>query len=160
MNTETFTQQTPDGLYLIGTSNGDTKTKDAEARRDAAEKRKLIGMEAAALADGKAAMVDAAKLAMIDALLRSSNGTATIDEATDDLWAKFLDGGKWRGTVTRSLAMARIIRKDSVVKSERPSRHGGYVTRWQLIDRQKALQLKAAIQQREGPADAAAGPSF
>jgi RNA polymerase sigma factor (sigma-70 family) len=40
---------------------------------------------------------------------------------------QFMDGGRWRGAVTRSLAMRRIITPDSITKSDRPSRHRGYV---------------------------------
>jgi len=108
------------------------------------ERRKANGIS---LATGcKEDLIAAGKLAMLDALLSSPDGTATIDDATADLSAQFKDGGRWRGAVTRSLAMRRIIAADSVIKSDRPSRHRGYVTRWQLRDRDKALTLRERIQ--------------
>jgi len=42
--------------------------------------------------------------------------------------------------------MGRIIAAEIVDKSDRPSRHRGYVTRWQLRDRDKAVTLRDRIQ--------------
>lgn len=104
--------------------------------RDRGEVGKLRGMELAAVR--RPDRVTAGKVAMLRALLGSPDGTATIDDATADLAERFDDGGKWRGTVCRTLSMAKIIERVSVEKSDRPSRHRGYVTRWLLVDRCKA----------------------
>lgn len=40
-----------------------------------------------------------------------------------------------------------LIAADSVAKSDRPSRHRGYVTRWRRRDRDKAVTLRKRIQQ-------------
>lgn len=120
------------------------KTNNRDKLQADGERRKADGI---ALAAGcKEDLIAAGKLAMLDALLSSPDGTASIDDATADLSAQFKDGGRWRGAVTRSLAMRRIIAVDSVIKSDRPSRHRGYVTRWQLRDRDKALTLRDRIQ--------------
>ncbi|MDZ4658700.1 MAG: hypothetical protein SH868_14080 [Bythopirellula sp.] len=107
-----------------------------EQLRERAEMGKQFGMTLAA--DAKPDKVTAGKVALLKALLLSADGTATIDDATADLSAEFRDGGKWRGTVCRSLATAGLIRRVDVVQSDRPTRHRGYVTRWRLVDRQQA----------------------
>ncbi|MBX3435310.1 MAG: hypothetical protein KF847_18490 [Pirellulales bacterium] len=89
--------------------------------------------------------VTAGKAALLRALLNAPDGTATIDDATADLSAEFRDGGKWRGTVTRSLAVLGLIEPVGAEKSDRPSRHRGYVTRWRLRDRQKAVAYLASL---------------
>ena len=114
-----------------------------EALREQSESAKLAGMEIAAGA--KLDKVTSAKIALLRALLRSPDGTATIDDATSDLAAEFSDGGKWRGTVTRSLAIAGLIRRVDVVPSDRPSRHRGYVTRWLLVNRRRAQVLLSRL---------------
>ena len=78
-------------------------------------------------------------------LFRSPDGTSTIDDATLDLTAEFRDGGRWRGSVCRSLAMAGITKRVGVEKSERPSRHRGYLTRWRLVSRRKATLMLTAL---------------
>jgi len=99
-------------------------------------RRKDRGMAAALV--GKCLMVTQGQLAMLDALLRSPNGTASIDDATTDLTKKFPDCGHWRGSVPKLLAKRGIIERDGYVTSCRPSRHACPVTRWRLIDRAKA----------------------
>ncbi len=141
--------------------------------RERAERGKLAGMELAA--NRRPDKVTQGKVALLRALLLSRDGTATIDDATVDLAAEFRDGGKWRGTVCRSLALAGLIAPVGAVKSDRPTRHRGYVTRWRLVDRQKAAlfvsRLVAAVdvrilsaaelanQQSETPTGATAGVS-
>lgn len=137
---------------ICNTNNRDQLQADGERRKAAG-----ISLAAGCRED----LIAAGKLAMLDALLSSPDGTATIDDATADLSEQFADGGRWRGAVTRSLAMRRIITPDSVTKSDRPSRHRGYVTRWQLRDRDKAVTLRDRIQQtfdEKGPTVAAAEP--
>jgi hypothetical protein len=89
--------------------------------------------------------VKAGEVDLLRALLKSPEGTATIDDATADLTAQFRDGGKWRGQICLSLAKAGLIRRFDVVPSTRPSRHRGYVTKWQLVDRQKAVRLLSRL---------------
>ena len=132
--------------------------REGETRRDA-------GMAAAALP--KAVRVRAGQVAMLDALLRSPDGTATIDDATapDDLGQAFADGGQWRGSVPRSLAAMGLIAKLAAGASDRPSRHAGARYVWRLVDRTKAIvarcRLSAAVQNqlRETPPAATDGVS-
>ncbi len=111
--------------------------------RDRGEAAKLLGMTLAA--NARHDRVSTGKIALLRALLASADGTATIDDATTDLAESFGDGGKWRGTVCRTLAMAQLIERVGVEKSERPSRHRGYVTRWQLVDRRRAGLLLTGL---------------
>lgn len=102
------------------------------------ERRRDVGM---ALAGARRPdRVTLGRLAMVRALLRSPNGIATIDDATgpDELAAGFADGGKWRGTVTRSLLIDGLAEVIGTTRSCRPSRHRGYVARLRLVDRCKA----------------------
>ncbi len=84
---------------------------------------------------------------MLEALLRSPDGTATIDDATSiyELAHPFDDDGKWRGSVPRVLSSRGIIVPAGLATSCRPSRHGGDVKRWRLVDRAKAEALAEAI---------------
>jgi len=111
--------------------------------REHGELAKLSGMTLAA--DAQPDRVTTGKIALLRALLVSPDGTATIDDATDDLAAEYRDGGRWRGSVCRSLAMAGITERVGVEQSERPSRHRGYITRWRLVDRRKASLLLAGL---------------
>jgi hypothetical protein len=114
-------------------------TMNREQLRERAEAGKLAGMTLAA--DAKPDKVTAGKIAFLRALLKSPDSTATIDDATEDLTARFRDGGKWRGLICLSLAKAGLIRRVDVVLSRRPSRHRGYVTKWRLMDRNKAALM-------------------
>lgn len=109
---------------------------DRNSLRDAGENGKIKGMELAA--NRRPDRVTQGKIAMLTALLSSPDGTATIDDATADLTEQFNDGGKWRGSVCRTLAMAKLIERVAIVKSDRPSRHGGHVTCWRVVDRGRA----------------------
>jgi len=83
------------------------------------ESAKLHDMTLAA--DAQPDRVAAGRIALLRALLASPDGTATIDDATDDLTAAYRDGGRWRGSVCRSLATAGITERVSVDQSDRPS---------------------------------------
>ena len=111
--------------------------------REKAEVAKLLGMTLAAGA--KPDRVTSGRIALLRALLASPDGTATIDDATDDLAAAYRDGGRWRGSVSRSLATAGITERAGVEQSDRPSRHRGYVARWRLVDRRKAVLLLSRL---------------
>jgi hypothetical protein len=82
------------------------------------------------------------RLAYVNALLRSPDGTATIDAATspDELATGFSDGGQWRGTITRSLVAAGLAEIAGATRSIRPSRHRGWVAVLRLTDRTKAAE--------------------
>lgn len=115
-----------------------TTTTETENRITEGERRRDVGMNQAAAR--RPDRVTLGRLALVAALLRSPDGTATIDAATEpeDLAAGFADGGRWRGTVTRSLVadgLAEIIR---TTRSTRPSRHRGWVAVLRLLDRDKA----------------------
>ncbi len=116
------------------------------ARKELREQGEAEKLRAMTLAAGaKPDKVTLGKVAFLRALLMSPDGTATIDDATADLAAEFADGGKWRGTVCLSLATAGNIERVGVVKSDRPSRHSGYVTRWRIRDRRKAALLLSRL---------------
>jgi hypothetical protein len=103
---------------------------------DRAEANKQRGMSLAA--ERRAELVADGQVEFLRALLRSPDGTATVDDSTDDLSTKFAKGGKWRGSVPSGLARKRIIEPAAVVKSNRPSRHRGFVTVWRLVNHDKA----------------------
>lgn len=104
---------------------------DGEIRRD-------VGMALAAAR--RPDNVSLGRLAMVRALLRSPDGCATIDDATgpEEIAAEFVDGGRWRGTVTRSLVADGLAEIVGTTRSRRPSRHRGYIARLRLTDRTKA----------------------
>lgn len=106
--------------------------------REVGEARKQRGMTISA--EYRAELVASGQVAFLRALLASSDGTATVDHATADLSAKFANGGKWRGSIPSRLARQRIIERVGDTKSDRPSRHRGYVSLWRLLDRDKARQ--------------------
>jgi len=86
-----------------------TSTKQCEAMQVDGEQRKADGVALAASC--KVDLIAAGTLAMLDALLASPDGTATIDDATADLSAEFKDGGRWRG---------RLLARSPCVASLRP----------------------------------------
>lgn len=125
---------------------------DGEHRRD-------VGMALAAAR--RPDNVALGRLAMVRALLRSTDGIATIDDATgaDELAAGFVDGGRWRGTVTRTLVADGVAEIIGTTRSRRPSRHRGYVARLRLTDRAKAelylRRMSAALSQYDATPNAA-----
>ena len=112
----------------------DNNKAEAERRRDA-------GMDRVAASHPD--RVTLGRIAMLSALLGSPDNTGTIDDATcdDAIRCKYADGGKWRGTVTRSLAKDELIEKVDAVESRRTSRHCGYITRWRLTGPKKARRF-------------------
>ena len=114
---------------------------DNETKRDLAaegERRRDEGMNRAAAR--RPDRVTLGRWAFVNALLRSPDGTGTIDAATspDELAAGFADGGRWRGTVTRSLIADGLAEITGTTRSIRPSRHRGWVAVLRLTDRTKA----------------------
>lgn len=123
---------------------------DRDALQREGSRRRDAGMTAAA--DFKAVRVRAGQVALLDALLTSGDGTATIDDATprSDLRQAFGDGGQWRGSVTRGLAEKGLIEKVAAGPSLRPSRHAGTRYVWRLVSRPNAIiarcRLAAAVE--------------
>ena len=105
--------------------------------RTQGDAQKEAGM--ALSAESRAELVAEGQIALLEALLRSAEGTATVDDATSDLSTKFDRGGKWRGSIPSRLARNRIIERIGDCKSDRPSRHRSYVSVWRLVDRERAL---------------------
>jgi hypothetical protein len=101
---------------------------DGERRRDA-------GMSRAA--SRRPDRVTAGRLALAVALLESLNGCATIDNATPpgELAEGYSDGGRWRGTVVRSMVADGLVEVVGTARSTRPSRHRGYIARLRAKDR-------------------------
>lgn len=85
---------------------------------------------------------------MLRALLNSPSGTASICDATDDLSAKFGDGGKWRGPALLELAKSGFIRRIGATNSRRRRRHSGLVGLWQLSIDDRSL-VRAAVHHLE-----------
>lgn len=84
-------------------------------------------------------------LRFLDALLVSSTGTATLDDATDDLHGKFGDGGRWRGAIPKRLRALGIIVADVVTRSSRIARNAGYLSIWKLVDRATATRYREEL---------------
>jgi hypothetical protein len=118
--------------------------------RQRGELLKLRGMQLSA--DKHDGDVAVGQSLFLLALLKSTTGVASIDDATADLSVPFADGGKWRGTVVRGLAVAGLIERVDVIRSDRPSRHRGLLTRWRLVDRDKAERWLEALAKRYGDA--------
>ncbi|MCY3007687.1 MAG: hypothetical protein NTV29_17160 [Planctomycetota bacterium] len=113
-----------------------SETKDLIAD---GERRKRVGMALAA--SNNIDRVTLGRLTLLASLLRSDTGSATIDDATgaDDLRNQFADGGRWRGTVTKSVIADGFATIEGVTQSVRPSRHRGYVAVLRLADRAGAV---------------------
>ena len=119
-------------------SSDEPPKQQADAVVSEGDKLRDVGMAIAAAR--RPDQVTLGRLAMVRALLGSADGQATIDDATseDELSGGFADGGKWRGTVTRSLVQDGIAKIIGTAKSRRKSRHSGYVAKLELVDRDKA----------------------
>jgi len=109
------------------------------------EQRKRVGMALAA--SSNADRVTLGRLSMLAALLTSDTGSATIDDATgaDEIRTQFADGGRWRGTVTKSLVADKFATIEGTTRSLRPSRHRGYIAVLRLVDRAGALEYLQAF---------------
>jgi len=114
---------------------------DEQQKRDLAaegERRRDIGVSLAATR--RIDRVAMGRWSLVNALLRSPDGTGTIDAATspNELAAGFADGGKWRGAVVLSLLRDGLAECVGATRSIRPSRHRGWVCVLKLTDRQAA----------------------
>ena len=70
----------------------------------------------------------------LDALL--SNGTASSDDAADDLDKPHDDGGHWLGGIFLRLSRQRLIVDVGSARSCRPVRHRGKLTLWGIGHRE------------------------
>lgn len=105
--------------------------------REIGDTGKQRGMTLAA--DAKAEVVAAGQVALLRALLATDDGTATIDDATDDLTHQFAGARKWRGQVPSGLSRRRIIEPTGRYrKTLRPSAHSRENKIWRLRNREKA----------------------
>lgn len=101
------------------------------------EARKRTGMTNAA--SSKRVPILRGRIALIEAMLSTSDRIATTDDACDDLLAEYPDSGKWRGSIPKSLVTAGIIEKHGFTCSKRVSRHRSAIFQWRLIDEEAAV---------------------
>ena len=114
------------------------RPEDMDQGRQEGERRRDEGMARAARR--KRRLIWRAQLRLLDAIMRSSDRTASTDDAVGDLEKKYVDGGKWRGSVPLGLARRALIRKVGVVPSVRPARHAGLVTVWKQAADDDAIE--------------------
>lgn len=100
--------------------------------RERGERRANRGIKAAAY--GRDWDIARDELRLLETMLRNPDASVTTDDIVDDLAKKFADGGNWRASVVKRPQAAGIIATDGVTKSARPSRHGGYTTRWKIAN--------------------------
>jgi hypothetical protein len=121
---------------------------EGECRRDS-------GMELAA--SNCPDQITQAKWALAMALLQSATGTATIDDATPagELVDAYADGGRWRGSVTRSMVVEGYAEMIGTTRSVRPSRHRGYIGVLRVKDRDALLafakRMSATFEKKATP---------
>jgi hypothetical protein len=127
------------------TPKGNSDAVDLRSLRTDGDARRDVGMAFAAAR--RPDRVTLGRLRMVQALLASPDGKATIDDATsgEELTAGFADGGKWRGTVTRSLVADGYASIVGTTRSVRPARHRGYVAVLSLSDRTAAAEYVRTI---------------
>ena len=126
----------------LAESEGDVTLTPTEGR-ERGEKRAERGIKRAAFKHRPE--IERGTLKFLDALLASPTGCATLDDATDSLREKYLDGGKWRASIPKRLKAAGLIVVEGVVKSARVARHAGYLTEWRLTDRVAAERHRAEL---------------
>ncbi len=78
------------------------------------------------------------ELLLLDALLAAPNATATTDVIADDPRVAYADSGKWVGSIPMQLLKSGIISEVAIVKSNRPTRHGGLTRLYTIADAVKA----------------------
>ncbi len=129
--------------------------------RERGDKRAERGIQRAAYSHEPQIRRDT--LRMLDSLLASPTGCATLDDATSDLTAKHADGGMWRGSIPRRLRALGLIVSLGAARSARPTRHAGLLNEWRLIDRPRAEVLRAVLaahlQQEAGKSPATDSPA-
>lgn len=94
------------------------------------ERRRDAGMALAARRRRRLVVVG--RLDFLDAVRAAPARTATTDDIAEaDPFAAYADGGKWRGTIVKSLARDGIIRRVGYRHSTCAARHAGLVAEWQ-----------------------------
>ena len=94
--------------------------------------------------------VNRGRRALLGRLLAA--GTATADDVMAAVTLPAEIDPRCFGAVPGPLAKAGIIRFVEFVKSARPQRHGSYIQRWALVDRDEALRWLAMNPDRPDPA--------
>ena len=91
--------------------------------------------------------IRADELRFLDALCKSDE--VTMDDAVDDLSAKFKDGGRWRGSIPLRLARDGLIVRVGATNSRREHRHRGLLRVWRIGNRTvveaRRLALRAML---------------
>ena len=120
------------------TMTPDEGRRQGEARRD-------DGMDRAAARREWQTKHD--ELALLDAIMRRPDRTATTDDATADLSRQYEDGGRWRGSIPKRLAAHGLIEQAGAIRSSRPSRHAGLLTQWRAADENGIERKRAELRQ-------------
>lgn len=137
---------------------------DEQIRRDLiaeGECRRESGMKLAA--NNFPDRITQARWALAVALLQSSTGTATIDDATPagELVDAYADGGRWRGSVARAMVVEGYAEMIGTTRSVRPSRHRGYIGVLRVKDRDALLafvkRMSATFEKKATPPVASDG---
>ena len=106
----------------------------ATAKTAAARQGELFRDEGVMLATlNRRELIDRDELRFLDALTVSGQGTT--DDGVDDLFGKFDDGGKWRGSIPLRLAREGLIERTGVTRSARSHRHCGWLAVWSIRNR-------------------------
>jgi hypothetical protein len=117
--------------------------------RAVAKHRKQAGMALASCRLDRQARILAGQIALLEAIRRDPERQATTDDIDADLLGKFRDGGKWRGSIPRGLALARLVRRVGHRSSDRAARHCGTVAVWKAIASDAVLDACRATLQRQ-----------
>jgi hypothetical protein len=154
----------PADLWGVGRRNPDTRTDGdtnvilslfdfpENALLETGEALAADGMALAAAHGGRDA--DRFEVRFLTALLASSDGTATTDDATSEaeLLGRRPRGGRYVGATTNRLAVERIIQPLRSAdgtrvyrRSRRPARHATPISVWRLLDAAAAARRVAAL---------------
>ena len=128
MSTTTFRQQTPDGVFEVGTA-GHADRGEGERRKQAA----LSNLE-----QRRARCILRAQRALLERLL--AVGRATADDVRAAVELPVDIDPKMFGAIPRGLVKSGIIEAVGYTKTTRPEAHARPVTVWGLTDRDKAEQ--------------------
>ena len=72
-------------------------------------------------------------------------GSASSDDAADDIDKKHDDGGHWLGGIFLRLSRQKLIVEVGSVRSCRPSRHRGKLTLWGIANRDAVEQRRQVV---------------
>ena len=132
-----------------------TLPNDRHAGRAEGERRADAGIRQATDPARRRPVLLAQQAELLDAVLTSPNGEATMDDVTAPA-EKHADGGKWRGAVAKVLQRRGLIRSVGFAASIRPARHAGPLRVWTadapteaLVLARDALRAAAAVAERD-----------